>query len=395
MFVLFTVLLVLSITGLILGIFTPKTALWWENNPTRSRALMFYSVCTVIFFVLIGVIAPPPEPEANLKITGILTDKNTYLTQEPIVVKVKVENVGDIKGTGTLSIGGTSKDIALDPDEAITTILETKAPSTVGEDNLRVKLETKERISSKKFPVTTRRDNFGTRKQIKRQITETISVEDWYSSPLDDGTPRLIGENLIGPGFRIVGSPKEIRKVSYTRTHIEDVGIEDTFEKFLDVVVLISKIRSRIKNYADRIGAFDMKLQRKKRMIGPYLVQIATEGVGANYETVVNLILPEGENSGERWLDQPKIFYVYWSGADMVPAFPNRGKMKEYADATGISAQLRSMEGGYALEPYTDVKIRRHYWGSRERYYYCEIEILEGRFKDEIGWIPCKWTRQK
>jgi hypothetical protein len=53
---LFTLLVLVSFIFLVIGIFRPKTSLFWDkNNPTRKKSALVYGGLTILFFVLFGI----------------------------------------------------------------------------------------------------------------------------------------------------------------------------------------------------------------------------------------------------------------------------------------------------------------------------------------------------
>jgi hypothetical protein len=56
---LFAVLLLTSFILLIIGLFSPKTSLfWYKKERTIKLSLLIYGICTILFFALFGVTAP-------------------------------------------------------------------------------------------------------------------------------------------------------------------------------------------------------------------------------------------------------------------------------------------------------------------------------------------------
>lgn len=83
MYIFFTILFLISLVALLIGLYKPALVIRWGQKRGRSRVLLIYGIITIIFFILVGITAPPDEEEhweqvvseQEKEITGEQTEK--------------------------------------------------------------------------------------------------------------------------------------------------------------------------------------------------------------------------------------------------------------------------------------------------------------------------------
>ncbi len=97
---LLAVLLLISVFLFIIGLFSPKTSLfWYKNERTRTRSSLIYGLSAIIFFALFGITAPDvaTTQAENSKLKKELVAEEETVSPAP----TKYVTVLTIKGNGT------------------------------------------------------------------------------------------------------------------------------------------------------------------------------------------------------------------------------------------------------------------------------------------------------
>jgi hypothetical protein len=83
---LFFILLLISFFLLILGLFTPKTSLFWsQSNQTRGKSTLIYGVATIIFFAVYGETANNEQNELKSDLKTIAPKTDNSKGANPVV----------------------------------------------------------------------------------------------------------------------------------------------------------------------------------------------------------------------------------------------------------------------------------------------------------------------
>jgi hypothetical protein len=94
---LFVLILLASIIMLLIGLFSPKTSLFWDkkNEPTRKRSSIIYGVSLVASFILIGVFADESETTSNSLSSS--ADEMTEKVEKPALTQQQIDSIAKVE----------------------------------------------------------------------------------------------------------------------------------------------------------------------------------------------------------------------------------------------------------------------------------------------------------
>jgi len=107
---LFVLLVLASFTFLVIGIFKPKTSLFWDKtNQTRKKSALVYGGLTILFFILFGVttdksnvhkktvIKTESSDSIKQKETKIIEKQSLFDNPNDLILKLSENGIGELK----------------------------------------------------------------------------------------------------------------------------------------------------------------------------------------------------------------------------------------------------------------------------------------------------------
>jgi len=94
----YTLLVLASFVLLVVGVFSPKKSLFWDNNaPTRKKSALIYGGLTFAFFVLLGITVDPKKKEVGNGAAQVVTpaEETSEVSDKPLTEEDKKRMVAE------------------------------------------------------------------------------------------------------------------------------------------------------------------------------------------------------------------------------------------------------------------------------------------------------------